>query len=144
LLTKVPKSAQPHVATQVRAIFDQADAAAVHAQFDRVVAALADYYSEAAEHLETARDQLLTFIAYPRELWRQIWSNNPRSDSTKKSTAAPTSSASSPTGLPSSGSSALSWPNTTTNGPVAKDSWRKCFPQAKLHRTQARCGYRKA
>lgn len=34
LLTKVPKSAQPHAATQVRTLFDQADAAAVHTQFD--------------------------------------------------------------------------------------------------------------
>jgi putative transposase len=74
----VPKSAQPHVATQVRTIFDQADAAAVHAQFDRVVAALADKYPDAAEHLDAAREELLAFTAYPRELWRQIWSNNPQ------------------------------------------------------------------
>jgi putative transposase len=78
LLTKVPKSAQPHVATQVRTIFDQADAAAVHAQFDRVVTALADNYPDAAEHLADAREDLLAFTAYPRELWRQIWSNNPQ------------------------------------------------------------------
>ena len=78
LLTKIPKSAQPHVATQVRTIFDQADAAAVQAQFDRVVTALADHYPEAAEHLEAAREELLAFTAYPRELWRQIWSNNPQ------------------------------------------------------------------
>ena len=31
-----------------------------------------------ADHLETARDELLAFTAYPRELWRQIWSNNPQ------------------------------------------------------------------
>ena len=74
----MPKSAQPHVATQVRTIFDQADAAAVHTQFDRVVAALAGKYPEAAEHLEAAREELLAFTAYPRELWRQIWSNNPQ------------------------------------------------------------------
>jgi transposase-like protein len=78
LLTKVPKSAQPHVATQVRTIFDQADADAVHAQFDRVVATLADKYPDAAQHLDAARDELLAFTAYPRELWRQIWSNNPQ------------------------------------------------------------------
>jgi transposase-like protein len=78
LLTKVPKSAQPHVATQVRTIFDQADATAVHAQFDRVVTALADNYPDAAEHLADAREDLLVFTAYPRELWRQIWSNNPQ------------------------------------------------------------------
>jgi transposase-like protein len=78
LLTRVPKNAQPHVATQVRTIFDQADAQAVHTQFDRVVAALAEKYPEAAEHLDAARDELLAFTAYPREIWRQIWSNNPQ------------------------------------------------------------------
>src|ERR671938_27008 len=55
LLTKVPKSAQPHVATQVRTIFEQADADAVHAQFDRVVDALTAKHPEAGEHLEAAR-----------------------------------------------------------------------------------------
>jgi transposase-like protein len=78
LLTRVPKSAQPHVATQVRTIFDQADAAAVHTQFDRVVAALAEKYPDAAEHLDAVRDELLAFTTYPREIWRQIWSNNPQ------------------------------------------------------------------
>ena len=78
LLTKVPKSAQPHVATQVRTIFDQADTEAVAAQFDRVVETLAVKYPDAAEHLEGARDELLAFTAYPREIWRQIWSNNPQ------------------------------------------------------------------
>jgi putative transposase len=78
LLTRVPKSAQRHVATQVRTIFDQADTDAVTAQFERVVDALETKYRDAAEHLETARDDLLAFTAYPRELWRQIWSNNPQ------------------------------------------------------------------
>jgi putative transposase len=78
LLTRVPKSAQPHVATQVRTIFDQADADAVAAQYDRVVDALEAKYQQAAEHLEAARAELLAFTAYPREIWRQIWSNNPQ------------------------------------------------------------------
>jgi putative transposase len=78
LLTKVPKSAQPHVATQVRTVFDQADTDAVHAQYDRVVDALQAKYADAAEHLEAARADLLAFTAYPREIWRQIWSNNPQ------------------------------------------------------------------
>jgi transposase-like protein len=78
LLTRVPKSAQPHVATQVRTIFDQADADAVAAQFDRVVDALTTKYPDAAAHLEAARDELLAFTAYPHEIWRQIWSNNPQ------------------------------------------------------------------
>ena len=78
LLTRVPKSAQPHVATQVRTIFDQPDADAVTAQFDRVVDALATKFADAAAHLEAARDELLAFIGYPHEIWRQIWSNNPQ------------------------------------------------------------------
>src|SRR6476469_10865028 len=49
LLTRVPRSAQPHVATQVRTVFDQADTDAVHAQYDRVVAALGDKFGDDAE-----------------------------------------------------------------------------------------------
>ena len=78
LLTRVPRSAQPHVATQVRTIFDQPDAEAVAAQFDRVVTALSEKFGDAAEHLDDARADLLAFTAYPREIWRQIWSNNPQ------------------------------------------------------------------
>ncbi|NMI02333.1 IS256 family transposase [Pseudonocardia acidicola] len=78
LLTKVARSAQPHVATQVRTIFDQADADAVTAQYDRVIDALEGKYREAAEHLDAARHELLAFTSYPREIWRQIWSNNPQ------------------------------------------------------------------
>ena len=66
------------MATQVRTIFDQADADAVAAQFDRVVAGLAEKFPDAAEHLDDARADLLAFTAYPREIWRQIWSNNPQ------------------------------------------------------------------
>jgi putative transposase len=78
LLTRVPKSAQPHVATQIRTIFDQADADAVGAQYDRVVDALTGKYPDAAAHLDDAREELLAFTGYPREIWRQIWSNNPQ------------------------------------------------------------------
>ena len=78
LLTKVPKSAQPWVATLVRTVFDQPDAESVHAQYGRVVDSIAAKFPAAAEHLDAARDELLAFTAYPREVWRQIWSNNPQ------------------------------------------------------------------
>jgi putative transposase len=32
-----------------------------------------------AEHLDAARDELLAFTAFPKQIWRQIWSNNPLS-----------------------------------------------------------------
>ena len=78
LASRVPKSAQPWVLTLLRTIFDQPDAAQVHAQFDRVVDALAEKFPAAAQHLDAARADLLAFTAFPRELWRQIWSNNPQ------------------------------------------------------------------
>jgi putative transposase len=78
LLAKVPKSAQPWVATLLRTVFDQPDAEAVRSQLDRVVDALAAKFPAAADHLDTARADLLAFTAYPREVWRQIWSNNPQ------------------------------------------------------------------
>ena len=30
-----------------------------------------------AEHLEAARADILAFTVFPKEIWRQIWSNNP-------------------------------------------------------------------
>ena len=50
---------------------------AVHAQFDRVLDALADKLPAVAEHLDAARADVLAFTAFPKEVWRQIWSNNP-------------------------------------------------------------------
>jgi putative transposase len=78
LLTKVSKTSQPWVATLVRTIFDQPDAAEVHAQFGRVVDALEAKLPAAAEHLAAAEADLLAFTAVPREIWRQIWSSNPQ------------------------------------------------------------------
>jgi putative transposase len=78
LLTKVSKTSQPWVATLVRTIFDQPYAAEVHARFDRVVTARDGKLPAAAEHLAAARADLLAFTAVPREVWRQVWSSNPR------------------------------------------------------------------
>ena len=78
LLTRVPKSAQPWVSTLVRTIFEQPGAASAHAQHAQVVAALEAKLPAAAAHLDQARDDILAFTAFPREVWRQIWSNNPQ------------------------------------------------------------------
>jgi putative transposase len=78
LLTRVPKSAQPWVSTLVRTIFEQPDADSVRAQHAQVVAALEAKLPAAAEHLDQARDDILAFAAFPRAVWRQVWSNNPR------------------------------------------------------------------
>ena len=61
----------------LHSVYDQPDANSVHAQFDRVLDALADKLPKVAEHLEAARADVLAFTAFPKEVWRQIWSNNP-------------------------------------------------------------------
>jgi putative transposase len=78
LLTRVPKTAQPWVSTLVRTIFEQPDAASVHTQHAQVTGALQAKLPAAAAHLDEARDDILAFTAFPREIWRQIWSSNPQ------------------------------------------------------------------
>jgi transposase-like protein len=77
LMSVTPKASWPWVKALLHSVYDQPDAAAVHAQFDRVVDALAMKLPAVAEHLETARADILAFTAFPKEVWRQIWSNNP-------------------------------------------------------------------
>ncbi|HEY5658947.1 MAG TPA: IS256 family transposase [Myxococcota bacterium] len=78
LLTQVPKSSQPWVATLVRTIFDQPDATEVAAQCERVIATLEAKLPTVATHLAQARDDLLAFTSAPRDVWRQVWSSNPQ------------------------------------------------------------------
>ena len=77
LMSVTPKASWPWVKALLHSVYDQPDAAAVHAQFDRVVDALATKLPAVAEHLETARADILAFTAFPKEVWRQVWSNNP-------------------------------------------------------------------
>ena len=77
LLTKVPKSAQGFVATMVRTIFAQPDAQTVREQHKRIVAQLEARFPEAAALLDEAGPDLLAFTSFPKEHWRQLWSNNP-------------------------------------------------------------------
>lgn len=77
LLTRIPKTAQSAVATLVRSIFAQPDAETVHAQHRQVVEQLESRFAEAAAMLDEAGAELLAFTAFPKSVWRQIWSNNP-------------------------------------------------------------------
>jgi putative transposase len=76
LLTRVPKSAQSFVATMVRTIFAQPDADTVHEQHARIVSQLQARFPEAAVLLDDVRPDLLAFTGFPKEHWRQLWSNN--------------------------------------------------------------------
>jgi putative transposase len=78
LMAVTPKASWGWVKALLHSVYDQPDAASVHAQFDRIVDALTDKLPVVAEHLETARSDILAFTTYPKELWRQVWSNNPQ------------------------------------------------------------------
>jgi len=77
LMAVTPKSSWPWVKALLHSIFDQPDAVSVHAQFDRILDALGHKLPAVADHLESARADVLAFTAFPKEIWRQIWSNNP-------------------------------------------------------------------
>ena len=78
LMSVTPKSSWPWVRTLLHSVYDQPDAESVVAQYNRVLDALADKLPKVAEHLDTARADLLAFTAFPKQIWRQIWSNNPQ------------------------------------------------------------------
>ncbi|MCE0485427.1 IS256 family transposase [Ornithinimicrobium sediminis] len=77
LMATTPKSSWPWVKALLHSVYDQPDAGAVHAQFDRVLDTLADKLPAVAEHLDAGRGDILAFTTFPKEVWRQIWSNNP-------------------------------------------------------------------
>ena len=72
LLTKVPKRAQGLVATLVRSAFAQPTAKEVWAQHQRVIDELSHRFPAAAQMLEEAGEEILTFTAFPESVWRQI------------------------------------------------------------------------
>src|SRR3954453_20878896 len=72
-----PRNAWTWVRALLHSVYEQPDADSVHAQFDHVLAALTDKLPRVAEHLDASRADVLAFTAFPKEIWRQILSNNP-------------------------------------------------------------------
>ncbi|MFX0538025.1 IS256 family transposase [Ornithinimicrobium sp. Y1847] len=77
LMSVTPKSMWPAVKAMLHSVYDQPDASAVHAQFDRLIDYVTDKLPAVAEHLAGAREDILAFTAFPKDVWTQIWSNNP-------------------------------------------------------------------
>ena len=78
LLTRVPRSAQPWVATMVRTIYQQPSAEEVHSQLERVVDQLSERFPQASSMLDEAGADVLAFTGFPGTHWKQVWSNNPQ------------------------------------------------------------------
>jgi putative transposase len=78
LMSVTPKASWPWVKTLLHSVYDQPDAASAHAQYDRLVDTIAGKLPQVAGHLDAARPDVLAFTGFPKEIWRQIWSNNPQ------------------------------------------------------------------
>jgi putative transposase len=78
LMAATPKSSWPGVRAALHSVYDQPDAEAVHAQYDKLLDTVATSLPKVHDHLDAARADVLAFTAFPKEIWRQIWSNNPQ------------------------------------------------------------------
>ena len=77
LMGVCPKSAWGAVKALLHSVYDQPDAKAVHAQWDKMLDTLTGKLPDVVDHLDGARADVLAFTTFPKELWRQVWSNNP-------------------------------------------------------------------
>ncbi len=127
LMAITPKPSWGWVKAMLHSIYDQPDAGAVHAQFDRVIETLSEKLPRSPS---TSRKPGPASSPSPRSPRRSGAGSGPTTrGSTARSADAPTSSGSSPTATQRSGSSALSWPSNTTTGQKvaatsASTSWR--------------------
>ena len=48
-----------------------------NAQFDRLLDYVAEKLPDVFDHLDAARADVLAFTGFPKDVWSQIWSNNP-------------------------------------------------------------------
>jgi len=77
ILTHVPRDQQAMVLAAIKTIFAQPSQTEAHRQLKEVVKALKKKCPKAAELLEEAADDVLAYMSFPREHWRQLHSTNP-------------------------------------------------------------------
>jgi putative transposase len=76
-LPHVPPKQRPAVVALLKTIFAQDTAEAAHAQWKQVADTLRERFSKLAELMDGSRDDVLAYMAFPREHWAQIASTNP-------------------------------------------------------------------
>ena len=77
LMAATPKSQWGWVKALLHSVYDQPDAQAVHAQFDRVRNELTQRFPKIGPLMDDAKAEVLAFTTFPRSHWTKIWSNNP-------------------------------------------------------------------
>ncbi len=76
-LAHVPPKQRSAVVAMLKTIFAQETAEAAHAQWKQVADALRERFPKLAELMDGSRDDVLAYMAFPREHWGQIASTNP-------------------------------------------------------------------
>ncbi len=76
-MARDPQGMWPAVKAMLHSVYDQPDRPAVHAQFDRLLDYVDGKLPEVHDHLDAARADILAFTEFPKDVWTQIWSNNP-------------------------------------------------------------------
>lgn len=76
-LTRVPRGAQEMVAAAIRTIFAQPDMENAHTQLGKVADSLRPRFPTVSRLLEDAEQDILSYMAFPSQHWRQLHSTNP-------------------------------------------------------------------
>ena len=77
-MSATPKASWPWVKTMLHSVYDQPDAESVHAQFDRLLDALSREAAQGRRAPRRRPRRRARLHRFPKEIWRQIWSNNPQ------------------------------------------------------------------
>lgn len=77
VLAHVAKADGEVVTAAYRTVFAQPSAAGVQAQWDSVAATFRSTHPKVAAVMDTAREDVLAFTAFPCAHWKKIWSTNP-------------------------------------------------------------------
>ena len=76
-LALVPKATVPLVAAAIRTVFAQPVPEMAQQAWRQVADGFRVRYPKLAALLDAAESDVLAYLTFPREHWRQIWSNNP-------------------------------------------------------------------
>ncbi len=76
-LAYVPKAQAQMVAATIRTVFVQPDALSAKETWRKVADTFRTRYPKLASLMDAAEADVLAYLAFPQEHWRQIWSNNP-------------------------------------------------------------------
>jgi transposase-like protein len=77
VLAHIPKGDKEVVAAAVRTIFAQPNRQAAEQQLAEVVKAMQPRWPDAANLLAEAQDDILAYMAFPKDHWTRIYSTNP-------------------------------------------------------------------